>query len=78
MTNINTESGVRRIIFRRQQCMYKIEQRYINENVLTRNARARIHMAFLSFVSQYIITIISSLHSRLIFRRRLIRVDSVC
>ena len=43
MTNINTGSGVRRILFKRQLCMYKSEQRYINENLLTRNARARTH-----------------------------------
>ena len=46
MTNINTGSGVRRIIFKRQQCKHKSEQRYINENLLTRNARARTHTAF--------------------------------
>ena len=46
MTNINTVSGVRRIIFKRQQCMYKCEQRCISENLLTRNARARTHTAF--------------------------------
>ena len=46
VTNINTGSGVRRIIFKRQQCKHKSEQRYINENLLTRNARARTHTAF--------------------------------
>ena len=40
VTNINTGSGVRRIIFKRQQCMYKSEQRSINENLLIRNAHA--------------------------------------
>ena len=75
-TNINTGSGVRRIIFKRQQCIYKIEQRYINENLLTRNARASPHKAFFGY-SQEIITKSSSLHSRLIFRWRLIRSYSV-
>ena len=51
VTNINTGSGVRRIIFKRQQCMYKSEQRYINENLFIRNARARTHTAFLSLFS---------------------------
>ena len=41
VTNINTGSGVRRIIFKRRQCMYKSEQRCINESLLTRNALAR-------------------------------------
>ena len=52
MTNINTGSGARRMIFKRQQCMYKSEQRYINKNLLTRNARARIHTAFLWLFSR--------------------------
>ena len=39
VTNIYTGSSARRIIFKRPQCMYKSEQRYINENLLTRNAR---------------------------------------
>ena len=43
VTNINIGSGVRPIIFKRQQCTYKSEQRYINENLLTRNARTRTH-----------------------------------
>ena len=50
VTYINTGSGVRRIIFKRQQYMYKSEQRYINENLLTQNARARTHTAFQSMV----------------------------
>ena len=41
--HINTGSGVRRIIFKRQQCMYKSEQWCINENLLTQNARAHAH-----------------------------------
>ena len=52
VTNINTGSGVRRIIFTRQQCMYKSEQWYINENLLTQNARARPHTAFLWLFSR--------------------------
>ena len=52
VTNINTGSGVRRIIFKRQQCIYKSKQRYIDENLLTRNARARTHMAFLWLFSR--------------------------
>ena len=44
--HINTGSDVRRIICKRQRCMYKSEQRYINENLLTWNARARKHTAF--------------------------------
>ena len=47
LTSINTGSGVRRIIFKRRQCMYKSEQRYINESFLTRNALARTHTVFL-------------------------------
>ena len=43
VTNIYTGSGVRRIIFKRQQYMHKSEQRYINENLFTRNARAHTH-----------------------------------
>ena len=39
----NTGSGVRRIIFKRRQCMYKSEQWCINESMLTRNALARTH-----------------------------------
>ena len=46
VTNINTGSGVRCIIFKRQQCMHKSEQWYINENLLTRNVRTRTYMAF--------------------------------
>ena len=57
--------------------MYKSEQRYINEKLLTRNARARTHTHGISLVilnrSKK-----SSLPSRLILRRRLIRVYSVC
>ena len=52
VTNINTGSGVRRILFKRRQCIYKSEQRYINENLLTRNARARPHTAFLWLFSK--------------------------
>ena len=52
MTNINTGSGVRSIIFKRQQCMYKSEQRFINANLLTRNARARTYTAFLWLFSR--------------------------
>ena len=37
----NTGSRVRRIIFKRQQCMYKSEQRYINENLLPAHAHTR-------------------------------------
>ena len=58
--------------------MYKSEQRYIYENLVTRNARASTHTRHFFDYSQEIITKISSLHSRLIFRRRLIRVYSVC
>ena len=72
--NINTGSGVRRIIFKRRQCVYKSEQRYINESLLTVHAHTRYFFGY----SHEIITKISSLHSRLIFRRRLIRVYSVC
>ena len=43
MTNINTGSGDMHIILKRQQCMYKSEQRHINENVLTLNSRAHTH-----------------------------------
>ena len=78
VTNINTGSGVRRIIFKRRQYMYKSEQRCINESLLTRNALARTHTQYFFGYSQEIINKISSLHSRLIFRRRLIRVYSVC
>ena len=78
MTNINTGSGARRIIFKRQQCMYKSEQRYINDNLLTRNARAHTHTRHVFGYSKEIITKISSLHSRFKFRQRLIRVYSVC
>ena len=53
VTNINTGSGVRRIIFKRRQCICKSEQRYINENLLTRNARARAHTAFLGLFSRH-------------------------
>ena len=50
VTNINTGSGVRRIIFKRRQCMYKSEQQYINESVLIRNALARTHTHGISLV----------------------------
>ena len=50
--HINTGSGVRCVMFKRQQCMYKSEQRNINENVLTRNAHARTHTAFLWLFSR--------------------------
>ena len=43
VTNINTGSGVRRIILKRRQCKYKSEQRCINECLLTRNALAHTH-----------------------------------
>ena len=52
VTNINTGSGVRRIISKRRQCMYKSEQRYINESLLTRNALARTHTVFLWLLSR--------------------------
>ena len=52
VANINTGSGVRRIIFKRLQCMYKSEQRYINESLLTRNALARTHTVFLWLFSR--------------------------
>ena len=52
VTNINTGSGVRRIIFKRQQCMYKSEQQYINESLLTRNALAHTHTVFLWLFSR--------------------------
>ena len=52
LTNINTGSGVGRIMCKRQQWMYKSEQRYINENLLTRNARACTHTAFLWLFSR--------------------------
>ena len=74
LCHINTGSGVRRIIFKRQQCMYKSEQRYINEKLLPAHAHTRHFFGY----SQEIITKISSLHARLIFRRRLIRVYSAC
>ena len=48
----NTGSSVRRIIFKRQQCVDKCEQQYINENLLTRNACARTHTAFLWLFSR--------------------------
>ena len=76
MTNINTGPGVRRT-FKRQQCMYRSEQRYINEIVDPKCPRTHTHTAFFG-CSQEIITKLSSLHSRLIFRRFLIRVYSVC
>ena len=41
--SINTGSGVRRIIIKRPQCMYKSEQRYM---MLTRKARPLTHTAF--------------------------------
>ena len=52
VTNINNGSGARGIIIKGQQCMYKSEQRYINENLLTRNAHARTHTAFLWLFSR--------------------------
>ena len=52
VTNINTRSVVRRIIFKRPQCMYKSEQRYINESLLIRNALARTHTVFLWLFSR--------------------------
>ena len=52
--------------------MYKSDQRYINENLLPAHTRHSFGY------SQEIITKISSLHSRLIFRLRLIRVYSAC
>ena len=72
--HINTGSRVRRIMFKRQQCMYKSEQRYINENLLPAHAYKRHFFGY----SQKIVTKIFSLHARLIFRRRLIRVYSAC
>ena len=50
--------------------MYKSEQRYINEKLLPAHAHTRHFFGY----SQEIITKIYSLHARLIFRRRLIRV----
>ena len=61
MTNINAGSGVRHIIFKRQQCMYKSEQRYIIENVMTRNARARIHTAFFFFFFFFFLVMLKKL-----------------
>ena len=52
VTNMNTGSGVRRIIFKRQICIYKSEQRYINETMLARNARERTHTALLWLFSR--------------------------
>ena len=52
VTNINTGSGVRRIIFKRRQCMYKSEKRCINESMLTRNALARTHTVLLWLFSR--------------------------
>ena len=52
VTNINTESGVRRIIIKRRHCMYKSDQCYINEIVLTRNALALTHTVFLWLFSR--------------------------
>ena len=72
--HINTGSGVRRIIFKRQQCMYKSEQWCINENLLTQNAR--LHTWHFFGYSEGLVTKISSLQSRLIFRRCLIEVCS--
>ena len=46
MTNINAGSGVRRIIFKRRQCIYISEQRYSNENLLTRNATNQTKQKF--------------------------------
>ena len=52
VTNMNTESGIRRIIFKRRQCMHKSDQRYINESLLTRNALARTYTVFLWLFSR--------------------------
>ena len=52
VTNINTGSGVRRIIFKRWLYMYKSEHWYINESLLTRNALAHTHTVFLWLFSR--------------------------
>ena len=52
VTHINTGSSVRRIIFKRRQCMYKSEQRFINESLLTRNALTCTHTVFLWLFSR--------------------------
>ena len=51
--NINTGPGVRRIVFKRQEYMYKSKPHYIIENLLTRNARARTHTAFRWLFAKY-------------------------
>ena len=43
MTNINTGPDVRRIIFKRQQCMYKGEQQYIKKIVDPKCPRTQTH-----------------------------------
>ena len=80
MINISTGSDVWRKIINRQQYIYKSELRFLNENLLTRNTRARIYTQHLFGCSQEIITNsnICSLLSRLILRRRLIRIYTVC
>ena len=78
MTNINTGSGIRRIILKIQQCMYKSEKRYINENLCPEMPAHASNLRHLFGYSQEIINKKSSLPSRVILRRRLISVYNVC
>ena len=77
VTNINTGSGVRRKIFKRQQCMYKV-----NNGILIKMCcpKMPVHAHTWRFFgySQKNITNSSSLHFCLIFRQRLSRVHSAC